>query len=51
MPGRKKESLPESVRNNLPVKAQQIYRKAHENALEQYKEPEKMCLWRRLPTR
>lgn len=37
----RKESLPESVRNSLPPEAQRIYRKAHESALEQYKDPEK----------
>jgi len=35
-----REGLPESVRNVLPAHAQHIYRQAHDNALEQYKDPE-----------
>jgi cation transport regulator len=41
MPGRDKEGLPESVRESLPAQAQEIYRAAHDNALDQYKEPSK----------
>ena len=35
------EDLPESVRNVLPKHAQEIYQEAHNNALEQYKDPKK----------
>lgn len=35
------EDLPESVRNVLPQHAQEIYQEAHNNALEQYKDPKK----------
>lgn len=34
-----KEGLPEAVRNSLPAHAQHIYQQAHDNALEQYKDP------------
>jgi len=34
------DDLPESVRDNLPVHAQEIYREAFNNAWEQYKDPE-----------
>jgi len=33
--------LPESVKNVLPKHAQEIYREAHNNALEEYKDPKK----------
>jgi len=35
------EDLPESVKNVLPEHAQHIYKEAHNNALEQYKDPKK----------
>ena len=35
------KDLPEGVENVLPKRAQEIYRKAHNNALEQYKDPKK----------
>jgi len=40
-PGKIRENLPESVKDNLPSHAQHIYREAHDNALKQYKVPEK----------
>ena len=33
--------LPENVKNVLPKHAQEIYREAHNNALEEYKDPKK----------
>ncbi len=36
-----REGLPESVKNVLPKHAQEIYQEAHDNALEQYKDPKK----------
>lgn len=36
-----KEGLPERVKNVLPEHAQEIYKEAHDNALEQYKDPKK----------
>ena len=36
-----REDLPEAVKENLPKHAQEIYQKAHDNALEQYKDPAK----------
>jgi len=36
-----KAGLPESVRENLPSHARSIYQKAHDNALEQYHDPQK----------
>jgi cation transport regulator len=36
-----KEDLPESVKNVLPSHAQEIYKEAHNAALEQYKDPKK----------
>jgi cation transport regulator len=43
MPEEKKslEDLPENVKNVLPKHAQEIYKEAYNNALEQYKDPEK----------
>ena len=35
------EDLPENVRHVLPKHAQEIYQEAHNNALEQYKDPKK----------
>jgi cation transport regulator len=40
MPKESKEGLPESVKQVLPPHAQRIYQQAHDNALEQYKNPE-----------
>jgi cation transport regulator len=40
MPYNKKSELPDSVRDNLPEKAQEIYMEAFNSAWEQYKEPE-----------
>ncbi len=34
-------ALPARVRNNLPEHAQEIFRNAHNNAYEQYKNPKK----------
>ena len=36
-----KQDLPEGPENVLPDHAKEIYRKAHNNALEQYKDPKK----------
>lgn len=41
MPYKRKSDLPESVKDNLPAHAQEIYMKAYNNALEQYADPEK----------
>ncbi|MGA8572678.1 MAG: ChaB family protein [Desulfobaccales bacterium] len=42
MPGEKNlEDLPKGVKDVLPEHAQEIYREAHNNALEQYKDPKK----------
>lgn len=40
MPYEKLEALPDSVRNNLPKHAQEIYMKAFNNAWEEYRDPE-----------
>jgi cation transport regulator len=40
MPYERNEELPDSVKNNLPGQAQEIYRKAFNSAWEQYKDPE-----------
>ena len=40
MPYEKNSQLPDSVRDNLPTEAQEIYRKAFNSAWEQYKDPE-----------
>lgn len=40
MPYHRNTELPSSVRNNLPEKAQEIYRKAFNSAWEEYKNPE-----------
>lgn len=37
----KREDLPDSVKNVLPAHAQDIYKEAYNNALEQYQDPEK----------
>jgi len=39
MPYKSKKELPDSVKDNLPEHAQEIYRKAFNNAWKQYKEP------------
>ena len=39
MPYKSLEELPETVRKKLPKHAQEIYRKAYNNALGQYKDP------------
>jgi cation transport regulator len=39
MPYDKTSELPDSVRNNLPEKAQEIYMNAFNNAWDQYKDP------------
>ena len=41
MPYQSVEELPESVQNNLPKHAQEIYLAAYNNASEQYVNPEK----------
>ncbi len=40
MPYDSKSELPESVRDNLPEHAQEIYREAFNSAWEQYSDPE-----------
>lgn len=44
MPYEKLSELPLGVRNNLPKAAQEIYRKAYNNAWEQYADPRKRHL-------
>jgi cation transport regulator len=41
MPYQSINDLPDSVRNNLPTHAQEIYMEAFNNAWEQYADPEK----------
>ncbi len=41
MPYDNNQALPDSVRNHLPEHGQEIYRKAFNNALEEYKDPSK----------
>lgn len=41
MPYKNVNDLPDSVRNSLPLHAQEIYRAAFNNAYEEYKDPEK----------
>jgi cation transport regulator len=36
-----KQDLPEGLENVLPDHAKEIYRKAHNNALDEYKDPKK----------
>lgn len=38
---RSTEGLPENIQSILPKHAQKIYQEAHDNALEQYKDPKK----------
>ena len=40
MPYKSKNELPDSVKDNLPEHAQEIYREAYNSAWEQYKDPE-----------
>lgn len=40
MPYKRKSELPDSVKDNLPDHAQDIYRKAFNSAWEEYKDPE-----------
>ncbi len=40
MPYKRITDLPDSVRNNLPIHAQEIYKEAFNNAWEQYADPE-----------
>ncbi|GGE78903.1 cation transport regulator ChaB [Streptosporangium jomthongense] len=40
MPYSKKSELPDSVTDNLPSHAQEIYRKAFNSAWDEYKDPE-----------
>ncbi|MDZ7797427.1 MAG: ChaB family protein [Candidatus Marinimicrobia bacterium] len=39
MPYEKRSELPDSVKDNLPEKAQDIFKEAFNNAWEQYKDP------------
>jgi cation transport regulator len=41
MPYQTTQELPESVKDNLPDHAQEIYKEAYNNAWEQYKDPTK----------
>lgn len=41
MPYRDNQSLPDSVKTHLPEHAQEIYRKAFNNAWDEYKDPDK----------
>ena len=41
MPSKDVKELPESVKNNLPQHAQEIYLAAYNNAAEQYADPQK----------
>jgi cation transport regulator len=41
MPYKDTKDLPDSVRDNLPKHAQEIYLKAYNSALEEYKDPDK----------
>jgi cation transport regulator len=40
MPYSSNSDLPDSVKDNLPAKAQDIYREAYNSAWEQYRDPE-----------
>ena len=40
MPYKHLSDLPESVKENLPIHAQEIYRAAYNNAWDQYKDPD-----------
>lgn len=41
MPYSSKKDLPKQVRDNLPEKAQEIFRKAYNNAYDEYSDPDK----------
>ena len=41
MPYRNNQQLPDSVKNNLPSHAQDIYREAFDNAWDEYADPSK----------
>lgn len=41
MPYNSLNELPDSVKDNLPKHAQEIYKEAYNNAWEQYKDPDK----------
>lgn len=41
MPYKNTQSLPDSVKDHLPSHAQEIYREAFNNALQEYKDPNK----------
>lgn len=41
-PYRARKDLPDSVKNNLPPAAQEIYQEAFNNAYEQFKDPSKL---------
>lgn len=41
MPYSKKSELPDSVKNNLPEHAQEIYKEAFNNAWDEYSDPDK----------
>lgn len=38
---KEREAIPENLQEKLPKHAQDIYKEAHDNALEQYKDPKK----------
>lgn len=40
MPYDKRSELPDSVKDNLPAHAQDIYKEAYNNAWDQYKDPD-----------
>lgn len=40
MPYQKRDDLPDSVKDNLPAHAQDIYKEAFNSAWDQYKDPE-----------
>jgi len=40
MPYESLKDLPDNVQNNLPKHAQEIYKKAYNNAWDQYKDPD-----------
>jgi len=43
MPYRNNQQLPDSVKNNLPSHAQDIYREAFDSAWDEYADPSKRC--------
>ncbi|MGH8167842.1 MAG: ChaB family protein [Woeseiaceae bacterium] len=40
MPYSRNSELPDSVKDNLPAKAEEIYREAYNSAWDQYKDPD-----------